>query len=230
MTGNTYGTVLSGRQLAMLDSLADDGDRETVRGRFVVGNAPHPFHQVRMLSPRQRLCGLPESARVRALANPQGLGRYSGIVASHILGGSHNFSSGGYTYNAYADSFGDFRGQLGVVANVNPHRYGSYGVTGGHWEQVHPLGVDRFDDWMFVWVDMYTRLSGVGVAKPKGPGLDAAKVPVVFRVDVRVKGELIGSGTHQCLPWDMPAAAERVRAAWTSECGDENAVVTYRPA
>jgi hypothetical protein len=228
MNGNTtaYGYNLTELQMSMLDSLADDDYREEVRGRFVAGNAPHPFQRVRMLSPRQRLCGLPEAARARALANVQGLDRYSGIVASHILGGSHNFASGGFVFNAYADGFGEHRGQLGVLAE----RTGGYRVTTGRWEKVHPVGVHHRDEWMFVWVDgMFTRLSGPGMAKPAGLGLDVALVPVVFRVEVRAVGELIASGTHQCLPYAAPEAAEAVRVAFLAE-GCPNPVVTFHAA
>ncbi len=230
MSTSSYGRNLSAMQGMLLDGCSDDERRAAARGRFVAGNAPHPFEQVRMWSPAQRLCGLPDVALSRALADEQGLDRYTGIVASHILGMYHNFSSGGHSYSAYAAQFGDQCSDLGSVDMSGRYDSGAYDVRGGRWEKVQPFGVHTDVPWGFVWVDaVYTHLGGTGMAKVKGLAVDARTVPVVFRVNVHAGGEPIAHATVTDFGWAMRDRAENVRVHF-AEVGVPDAVVTYYPA
>jgi hypothetical protein len=228
----TYGTNLSDMQRDALDRLTDVEWREQVRERLIAGNAPHPFDQVRMLSLRQRLCGLPKAAQDRALAHPEHADRYTGITASSILGSSHNFSSGGYFFNAYAEQFGH-RAQLGLVVDENGSSSSYCGWTSGmsgRWVRIQPLGIHSAMQWAFVWADpTWTNMSGIGFRKPHGLALDARKVPVVVRMQAYSGGELIGTGSVQDMPHRARQHAETIRESFAAR-GVPNVVVTYHVA
>lgn len=156
---------LSPQARAMLDTIVDaDPDRYAdVLRNFQELARPHPFARQHG-SLDARLAGLPPLALERsAHLEPD---RVSGLRASHVHGGSHNTSSGGYFYTVYDDEQGA-QAQLGVIYEPSG-RYlaGSFArPKTGRWVRVHPVGAHRGEQWAYVWVDELTTCSGVGISE-----------------------------------------------------------------
>lgn len=160
------GDGLTNMQRSMLAQLVGQPERHAdVLGRFLASNAPHPFLQRAGVSFDERMQGLPEAARERALTGVQaGRGdRYTGIIATSVSRTHHNFSSGGHFYTVYAAQWGDQLAQLGMVVNEHgsiESPRGFAGMTTGRWVRVKPNSVYG-GDWAFVWVDAtLTRVPG----------------------------------------------------------------------